>query len=511
MSYKGQIIRMPLDEGGFSYAKDTEQALEIAFVEPTRNINYHEKGLSNRGGTDWELSARMSGTPEIRGLYDFRLKNGNNFVLFTDAVGKLYHTNESNILKTGLSTNNYSSFATFDNKCFITDGASVPQYWDGSAAFSSGVTEPTSWSTERPFQFIPHARGASARLAAITPSGVWLSQDGDGADFSDANVEYIPVYSNGGLVGGYDFGGTLFVWDKVKGYIIDDADPDPANWGYQEVQWEGGLAHSRLIVKAANDLYLMTEDGLIYSIAATQRTGDYESNPLTRPAYIDRWIRDKVSLSSIDKFHGIYDRKLRAIKWFVQVGGGNTNTALVYFIDRPAEKAWAIHDNTTAASGYNASVSTEVKVADGEFKVWTGDFSGMLWSLEGPVKADEGEAFLYTLKHKRLNFGSPKDWKHFKQTRIRGASETGSSVQVRTWVDDRLVKDEVLTLSSTGARFGSARFGTARFAAGAVTQIDSEIATYGYEIQTELRNNSAGDDVLFTEIMFSLKPSTSSH
>lgn len=505
MSYKGQIIRIPLDQGGFSYSKDTEQATSVALVEPTRNINFHEKGLSNRGGTAWNLGSRITGTPAIRGLFDYRLQNGNRFVLFTDSIGKLYHTNASNVLKAGLSTNNYTSFANFDNKCFLTDGASVPQYWDGSAGFSSGVTEPTDWATEKPFQFIPHAKGASARLAAVTTQGVWLSQDADGADFSDANSEFIPVYSNGGLVGGFDFGGTLFVWDRTKGYIIDDSNIDPQYWGYQEVQWEGGLAHWRLIVKAANDLYLMTEDGLIYSISATQRTGDYEANQLTRPAYIDRWIREKVSLSNIEKFHAIYDRKLRAIKWFVQVSGSNTNTALVYFIDRPPEIAWTIHNNTSAESGYDASVSAEVQVGDGDFEVWTGDFAGMVWKTEQSTKDDENAAYKWVIKIKRLNFNEPKQWKHFSFTRLRGSSDTGSDLSIRTWIDDRIVQSETISFSATGARYGEAIYGTSVYASGAISNVDSEIKTYGYDIQTELSNEAAGDDFFLTEIAYSVK------
>lgn len=506
MSYPGQIIRIPLDQAGFTYSRDPEQGIPVALVEPTRNINYHEKGIGVRGGTAQYLGAALSGSSQILGLYNFRLKNGNSFVLFSASDGKLYHTNASNILKTGLSATNYVSMTTFDNKAFATDGASVPGYWDGSAGTLVSVTEPTSWATERPFQFINHARGASIRLVAIAPSGVWFSNDNDGADFSDANSEFVPVYSRGGLVGGFDFGGTLFVWDNSKGYIIDDTNADPTYWGYQEVQWEGGVAHWRLIVKAANDLYLMTEDGLIYSISATQRTGDYEANQLTRPAYIDRWIRDKVTLSSISKFHAVYDRKFRAIKWFVQSGGSNTNTALVYFIDRPPEIAWSIHANASYQSGFDASVSAEVQAGAGDFEVWTGDFAGMIWKTEQETKSDNGNPYRKIVKVRRLNYDRPKDWKQFKSIRIRGSSDTGSDIQIRNWIDDRQVTDESQALSATGARYGSARYGSARYATGAISNIDLEINSFGYDIQTELRNEEAGDDFFLTEFIYAVKP-----
>lgn len=506
MSYRGEVIRIPLDTGGFSYSRDTEQAIPVALVEPTRNINYHEKGIGNRGGTAYYLDSAISGNPIIRGLYDFRLKNGNNFVVFTDSGGKLYHTNASNVLKTGLSANNYSSFATFDNKLFCTDGASVPQYWDGTAGSSSNVTEPTSWSTERPFQFVPHAKQANARLAGIAKSGVWLSKAYDGTNFSDVDSEYIPVLSNGGLRGGFDFGGTLFVWDRTKGYIINDSDVDPANWGYQEVQWEGGLANWRLVVKAANDLFLMADDGLIYSISDTQRTGSYEASQLVRPAYVDRWIREKVSLSNIDKFHAVYDRKLRAIKWFVQVSGSNPNKALVYFIDRPPEIAWSIHDNLNSVSGYNASVSAEFQKTSGEMEVYTGDFSGMIWKLEQATKSDNGNLYPSIIKHKRINLGEPTTWKHWYLVRVRGSSSNGAAIRARIWIDDRLVINETVTLSATGSRYGSARYGTARYSSGGVSSVEVPIGTYGYETEVEFQNARAGDDFFLTELLYSVKP-----
>jgi hypothetical protein len=507
MSYRGSTIRIPLEQAGFQFSRDTEQSTPAALVEPSRNTDYHERGIGKRGGTSWYLGAKITNNPIIRGIYNLRKQSGNRFVVFSDSQGKLYHTNASNVLRTGMSATNFPSFATFDDKVFITDGASIPHYWDGNAATTSAVIEPTDWaSTGRPFQFINHAQGANLRLWAVERRGVWASKSGVPSNFSDAESEFIQVFSNGGLVGGFDFGGVLFVWDRTQGYIIDDTNVDPIYWGYHQVQWEGGLAHFRLAVKAGNDLFLMTEDGLIYSISGVQQTGDYTSQVLTRPAFIDRFIREKVSKGSINDFHAVYDRNKRAIRWYLQVGGSNVNTALIYFIDRPPEVAWSIHDNQSSPSGFDAACSTEIQTATGNFEIWTGDWSGMIWKTDQSERTDNDEAYRAVLRIKRLTFEQSDQWKHFRDIGIRVKSQGNYDLTVRNWVDGRRLTDSEFSLTGSGAVFDEAIFDTSTFAVDEIKATTIEIGAYGYDIQTEIENSEPSQDFFATELSYHVKP-----
>lgn len=503
MGYRGNTTRMPLNQSGFQHPRNTDLIVAPALIEPTRNVNMHEGAIGKRGGTSHYLS-NLAGASIVRGLHQY-LKPGAQFILFHTALGRLYHTDETHELANGLSGSNFPCIINFDDLAFYCDGASTPRWWDGAALTAATITTPASWSGNMPFQFIPHSFAASHRLWALTPDSAWASKLNDGTDFSDAQVQQVRIFTEGGLVGGADFGGTLFVWSRTKGYIVDDQDVDPTNWGYHEVLWEGGVAHWRLICKAANELYLMTEDGLIYSIRGVQATGDYESAQLTRPANIDRWIREKTSLSSIEKFHAKYDRKLRAIKYFVQVGGSNPNTALTYFIDRDPAIAWVPHDNNQASSGYDAACSAEVRNGTGDYQIWTGDWAGNIWKLEQSIRSDNGAAYAAGPKFKRIDFDKPRNWKHFRSCRLRSTAQGNFHLTIRVWVDGVRKADIPVVVTGQGAAFDFARFDEAVFSAEDLIPTDFEIGAYGYDIQLEILNEESGEDFFHAEIEFNWK------
>lgn len=510
MSYRGQTARMPLDLAGFQFSRNTDLLIPTAIVEPTSNVNFHEGGLGKRGGTAQVLDAAITGTPQGRGLYQFVKENGQEFLMFATSSGKVYANTELGILKTGMSTSNYFHFATFDDEVYICDGATVPQVWDGVAANTSSITGvATDWATlGYPFQAIPHSRGSNRRLWYITKYAVFASENNDGQDASDANVIKIPIYTEGGLVGAVDFGGVLIAFSKTKAYLVDDSDSDTALWGYQEAIWDGGVAHWRLIVKAANNVFLMTEEGLIYSIRGVQATGDYESVPLTRPAHIDRWFAEKVDRSSVEKFHASYDRSQRAINFFVQVSGNNPNTDMKYFIDRPPEIAWIPHDNPDFASGYRASASAPVRVGTGDYKIYTQDFVGQIWKLEQASRSDNSNPYLGRFKTKPTDLNLPKTIKHFSKGYLRIKAAGNFELIVRIWIDGVRKSDVTLSLSGTGATFDDAYFDDpeAVFADDVILPSRFDIDAYGEEIQIEVLNGESGEDFFASELLINFKP-----
>lgn len=508
MGYVGNIYQFPFNLAGFQFNRNTDLLIDTALVDGTKNINLHEGGVSKRGGGSKFLTSAITGTPSITGLYDFRKQNGNSYRMFGTSDGKLYQNQESNLLKTAMSSSNKFHFATFADEVYISDGATIPQVWNGSDPSTVNIAGiPTDWSSTSnyPFQIIPHSRGANARMWAIRSDAIYASDNGDGDDFADANVKKIPIYSDSGLVGGVDFNGTLFGFSKTRAYIVDDTSADTAEWGYKEAIWEGGVAHWRLITKAGNNLYLMMDDGLIYSIRAVQSSGDYEQSAINKPAHIDRWLREKVSLNNIENFHAAYDRKLRAIKYFVQVAGSNTNTALTYFIDRPPEIAWVIHDNTDNPSGYNASISAEVRTSTGTYVISTGDFSGNIWDLEQSTKADNALVYESSVKTRKINMGASRMWKHFRSMGLKASSASNSTLTVRIWIDGVRKSDKTIDVSGSGATFDEAILDTDVFAQDSIVPYSVDLGYYGFDIQVEIVNSVAAEDFFLSEMLIDFK------
>lgn len=514
MAYSGQTLRSPFLQTGLRDDRSQELLPVTSLVLPSKNINFHENGLSKRGGTSHFLNSPLSGG-KVQGGFDFRLYNGSSFKLFA-AGGKIYNGNGSNILKTGHSQTNPISFAQIGvlsgqntlQRVFWADGQIAPQYWDGSAGSSTAVTTATSWSgsSGMPFQLINHARNANIRLWAITKDSVWASKLGDPTDFADADVIQIPIYTEGGLVGGIDLGGQLFVYSKTKTYLIDDTDSNSQNWGYHESLWEGGAAHWRLICKANNNLFIMADDSTLYSLQGIIATGSYSASPIARPAYIDKFIRDNITLSNIENFNCTYDRKLRCVKFFMQEGGSNNNIAVCYYVDRAPTDAWIIHDNENFDSGYKATCSFEVRNGPGDWQVWTGDPSGNIWKLEQPTRDDNGNSYPVRIKTIRQDLGAPRSWKHFKGLVFRGSAPGAVDFTMQTYLDGIRQTQSTFTISGSGAEFDVAKFDVDTFASDSLVPETIDVGYYGRDVQFEFENDNAGQDFFLSELIYLYSP-----
>lgn len=507
MGYSGQTFVIPQNTGGFQYRYDLEFVDPSMLVGDSKNFNLHRDGRQKRGGTAKINGTAVSGTPRIMGIYDFRLP-ATSYQVFGADDGKLYK-NATTTIKTGMSTNNKFSFAVFEDELFVADGETTPQTWDGVAAGTSDITTPaTDWSgSDQPFQFIVHGRGASRRLWALMGSGVYYSSLGNGKQFAGGTSGLITIDTGDafGLVGGIEFGDRLIVFSRSKAFIIDDSDSDTANWGYQAAQWEGGAAHWRLIVKTPNDVVVMTEDGDIYSIAAVQNYGDYKQASIARGAYIDTFLREKAVMSQIDNFHAIYDPTLRAVKFFVSVNDATKNdTALVYFIDRPPEQAWAYHDNLTYASGYKASCSALVRTAPATYFVYTGDYVGFIWKLEDSSYADDSNPYTMTLRTPRIIMGDIRSRKEFKRAiyTVMGATDVEFDVTIVVDGEDNFT--ESFTTSATA--WDEALYDEATWDFTFPVRESFAIGKKGRTLEIELSHSTENQPLMLSSFMIDFKP-----
>lgn len=514
MSYQGATYAVPLSGAGFNHNPNIDAIPFTSMIHPSRNITLHEGGVGKRGGTSKVNSTAITGGYQIMGLHDFLLENGTQFQVFATKDGKLWK-NTTTTIKTGMSITKKFSFAVFKNVLYVADGETRPQTWDGAAASTSDITSiPTDWTgTNFPAQLLVHSRGLSKRMVALvfptTKENIYLSKSDDAGDFSDANGKLLNVRTGDGfgVVGGFTFGDRLFVCGKNQSFLIDDSSADVANWGILKAAWNSGVAHHRLICKTPNDVLLMTEDGAIYSVSTAESYGDYKAANLTRPTYMDRWIRENVKLSAIDDFHCVYDPTQRCAKFFVVRNGFSTcNTALVFYIDRPLENAWAIHDNQSYNSGFSASAAAVVRTATGTYEVWSGDYSGFLWKQEQAVKSDDGNGYWAGIRTVHLHMDNPRIKKHFRRGWIVTQPEGAYNLNVRWFVDSVEKVPTTASLAGAGSVFGGGVFGTAFFGGQELLNTPYDLGEVGYRLQQELYNNVAEQDFFLSQLLVDFKP-----
>ena len=513
VGYAGSTYQIPCNRGGLNHNQNTDLIRPEMFVSPSRNINLHEGGRRKRGGTAKVNGTAVSGAPTIMGGFDFQLA-ASSFQVFLGSDGGLY-SNSTTTIKTGMSTANYPSFAVFENELYVVDGDTTPQTWNGVAAGTSNITSPSGdWSgADQPFQVLVHGRGASRRVFFLFSSTIYGSSLGDGKVVTGGTSVFFPIDTEDavGLTGAAEFGNRLILFGRKRAYIFDDEDASTANWGYAAAPWKGGAAHWRVIAQTPTDLIVMAEDGDIYSVVAAQEYGDYKQASITRPAFVDNYIRENVDLAYIQKFHAIYDPALRAVFfWVVRTGQTTVDTALVYFIDRPAEEAWAVHDNQNTASGYKAACSFLTRTGAGTYTVYTGDYAGFIWKLNQATRSDDSNAYYGGFKTPNLPFDNPRVRKHFRRGVVVAKTQGDYDLQVNIWVDGESKDATTVSLSGTGGVLGSFILGVdaAADVLGGSEFLDRkfELGHYGRRLQLEFYNSGAGEDFFVSQVLIDNKP-----
>jgi hypothetical protein len=522
-AYVGETYRIPSIRGGWNANPNVDQIPPESMVDAL-NINLHRGARETRGGVVKVHATAISSGARVMGITQFRKRNGTSFIVTATADGKIWK-DYATLLKSGLTINRVTHFTTFNDTLYICNGADRPQTWDGSASATSNLTNiPSDWTGSAwPKQMIVHARGVARSLWAYGVSGktqkVYAAPTG-GDDFSDANLTTLVIETgdDSGVVALVEFGNRLIPIGKTRAYLIDDSDASRANWGYEAAQWDGGVASERLVVRTPNDVLVMSEDGDISSIIATQTTGDYATVSLARPAHIHVWIKDNVDLSLLATgAHAVYDPVLRACKVFVvRQDQSVVDTALVYFIDRPAEEAWARHQYYYTTAGI-ASASAVVRAAAGDSRVYVGGHDGFVRRLEDEDSAlDDGSAYRNGYRTPELSFDDPRGLKRHDRGWLVMKQLGDESVTVNLYVDGASVADALQLVTSTGAELvtddadtfeaSSQTDFTVTPSGPGLTTVSYPIGIVGTRIQAEVYGAVDGERFFVSQTMFDHTP-----
>lgn len=519
MSFSGETYAIPFDRGGLSGDRNVDK-IPAEMMTTCKNINFNQGGRGKRGGTAKVNSTVITSTPQIMGGYDYILTSGSQYLMAATSDGKIITVDSTGIastLKTGLVNNKVTSFARWNNVLYVTNSADIPQTWDGSAGTTSALGNLSAdWAgVSYPAKMLVHGYGNSERMWAwgcpSNPNSLYYSADNTGSgdpNFSTGGSIYINTNDGYGIVAVVEFGDRLICFGKTQSFVILDTDASTANWGYSQAQWVGGAATHRLVCTTPNDIIAMMDDGTIYSATAVQSYGDYKRAEISKPAYIDQWIKSNLSLTSISSFHMIYDDDIRAVRLFaVKTSGSVVKQCLLFFIDRPPAEAWSLHENDTYISGFDASSSWMVRTSTGT-KCYTGDYSGFVWKLEQTNKSDDSNSYYSGFTTSILTFGDARVTKHYYDGRLIATPTGNFTVYIKTIVDGVLMPTtQSVTLSGSGGLLGSFILGTSLLGGGTdLVEKSFEIGNEGKRIQHEIYNSAANQDLFLSQYLIDFKP-----
>jgi hypothetical protein len=382
-------------------------------------------------------------------------------------------------------------------------GATVP-------STNTALLQASDWANGNgPQWIVTYHKGNSSLLVAggcpNTPNTVYLSEVGTD-NFSDGDASQFPIQTgNGfGVKGAIGFQNRLVFSGTNKSFLLNDEAADVSNWGYFPSSWDYGLGNHRLLSRVENDLIAMSDNGEIYSVLAQEKAGDYQASSLIRSSFMDRWIKEFVDMSKIDQFHMAYNSTRRELYIFVTKKGQSTvTTALVYLVDvtRPVDERWMVHENQNYASGYDARCSGMVREGPGDTRLWTGDYSGMMWGLGTANTNDNSNGYMGIISMPYMHGGDPRISKRFKRGFLHVAPRGNWDIDIDWFVDGVAQTSTSVKSVGTGDVFGTGRFGTARFGGEfLVSDKYFQLGRTGNRIKIEFSNDQADEDFLIESL-----------
>ena len=219
------------------------------------------------------------------------------------------------------------------------------------------------------------------------------------------------------------------------------------------------------------------------------------------------WIKTYVNLAQIAKFHAIYDPILRAIKIFVvRTGESGVDTALVYFIDRPPEKAWVILQNIDFESGYTARSSALIRQSVGTWKLYTGGYNGKLWKLGEVNRNDNGNAFMSRFKTPNMSFENVRESKRYDRIKIVSIAEGNCDAEMTWWIDGKEIDSETLNFVTSGDVLGSFILGTSTLGGLNILESSIRVGAIGKRLQLESKSNTANESFFLSQFLVDFVP-----
>ena len=305
---------------------------------------------------------------------------------------------------------------------------------------------PTDWVTGFPSHFMMHTINNQQRMWAWGcegyPNRLYASANGE-EDFSDTNVIVISLTCPK-IIGMVESFGKLLVFSQEQTFIVDASALTVSNWGFQSAIWKGGAANHNLIVKTPTDVMVMSPEGNIFSIAASEKYGDYEIASLSKPVFINEWIKNNIDLTKLENFFAKYDPEIRAVKIFmVPLGETSPTLCLVYFIDKSL-KGWSKH---TFDVSHNCSAV--IKVSEENWKIYTGGGDGKIYQLESLTLRDDGERYESSFSTIPIVFDNPRNEKQFDRVWTVQKPMGTESLAIDVLIDNRALTTQYIIM--TGA------------------------------------------------------------
>lgn len=490
--------------------------VQIPWLLRAENVFYTLKGNPRKvGGTTKYNSTAIESGEEIRGMFEYvrvgtagsstrkRVVHAGTKILADDNDGTFAS------LFTGLEdgkTPNYNTFA--DLLIMASDSTvDVPKSWDQTTAQNLAGSPPN-------FAFsVTHVNRVWASGNAALPSRVYYSATGDPEDWSGADTGSIDVDPDDGdiVTGLYPFRGVLLVFKGPNRGSIHIISGRTTSTFVRDLLVPGvGAAWQNLIFPFGNDVGFMSPDGLVRSVRATEKFGDFEQAQLSLP--IQSWLRENVNTQALRTGWAATDHSQGYVIFTLPLDGSSVPNRTIMMDFRFDPPRWADWDDFAA---YSVSYMSNPTSRDRPI-LYFGGTDGFLRKAQQPVLSiDEATGIGAYVRTPFLNYGAPHRLKTIQHLGIGAQVRVMSTLHVELRKGDATATEIDFDLSSGGFVLGDADEN--EFTLDTSTLADDQYKTTWAdatesgqfrEISYELSNEDAGEDLDVDAIHIILEAST---
>ena len=519
MTFTGLEIPWLLANFGLVGTKNLGAVPHDALIK-AQNVAFNQGTLHRAGGSTPYNATAITGTPKLRGVFDWWPTASIQRLIVYGTDGKLYRDTGggsfATTLKSGLAADGIPVFCeggaealANNKKLFFTTGSDVVQVLSGDGVTTSdiGVNKPADWSgANQPRSLFPHRH----RVFGILGHQVYWTMTTDHENYAGAGSGVQPVYpgQSSYLQGGVSFKELAWLFKWPRGiYKFDDSDTTVANWTVLPHTDAIGLAGPLALCVTDDDVLFMSEIGHLHKLSYV-RANDVTASDLTAANDLGSWTRDNLNVDgdALTRVQAIYypDKKEA---WFACPAAGATKNNLVLIVDlnKPGTPRvrWEDKDVAEGLALWRDAKKIQRPIA--------GDDAGQVWKLDQAAKDRNGAGYTTEFQLPHTDFG----WYDAKlATRRKNFAFLESVFQpigaydlsVDVVLDGDYAETITFAMGAAGATLGSFVLGTDKLAGDILDALRKRLHGSARRISLAGRLSGAGQDFSLSLFHVGLKP-----
>lgn len=504
MAYTGLIAEIPLAQRGLVSPIVAMQNEVGALIDAT-NVSYQRGSLQKELGAKRYNLTNLSGSPTILGGVDWwadpvtrrialYLSTGNVVMdtfptgSFSTTVGTGFSTLVENViwLEAGQET------AGAPKKTILINGIDLPVYISGTGTtFSSFTSTPADWTPgHRPVAGIIH----EGRAWYAMGHRLYYSTVSDHTDVDGTGSGVFVVFPGEGreIRGLLSYKGLLLVFKHPVGvYAIDTSSPDVSHWTVSRITGAVGVAGPRSVCAIDNDVLFLDPSGDYHLLSAVQGYGDVAPRPISKETFLRDVLLQRFNYNYVHRTQLIYDPQWNQVHTtWVLFGELNVYGRLVVDLSLRDVARFRFVDRDDLASMWVG------RSTSGAPTLYGGSTDGVVWELNHPELAKQGEAYSATAEIAPTDLGYLDPMIAAKRKNgdflelVADSSESQIVVVEILW-DNRPVQTVTFSFGSGGSALGSFVFGTSTLAGFGGRSVKRRITGSGTRFSFRVRNGMA--------------------